>query len=70
MTDKEFWEFAKDKSIINLSDAIKKYYDNKYRLFNENAEFIYSTFEQFHDVAYYYDKKHNIIVETRYYIGD
>lgn len=70
MTSKEFWEFAKDKCIINSSDAIKKYYDNKYRLFNDNAEFIYSTFEPFHDVAYYYDKNNNIIIETRYYIGD
>ena len=70
MKKQEFLEFSKDKKIYSEDEAIKKFYENKYRTYRENVEPIYFEQTAYHDNSYYYDKNRNIIIEHSYYVGD
>lgn len=70
MKKQEFLDFSKGKKIYEESEAIKAFYDNKYKTYKENVEPIYFEQTAFHDTNYYYDKNKDIIIEHSYYIGD
>lgn len=70
MTKQEFINFSKSKKIYDEDEAIKLFYDNKYKLFCDSVKSIYAEMTAYHDIIYYYDSEKGIIIEHSYYIGD
>lgn len=53
-------------------EYIRTYCDNKQKVFNDKAKDFPRTFEQaaYHDITTWYDAEHDIMIESRFYIGD
>jgi hypothetical protein len=70
MKKQEFWDFCKGKKVYTEDEAIKEFYDNKYRTYKQSVKPIYFEQTAYHDMSYYYDEERDIIIEHSYYVGD
>lgn len=57
---------------MDLTDYIKEYCENKYRVFLEKSKSFPRRLEQvaFYDITTYVDAENGIEIEDRFYIGD